>query len=70
MSELDEHQAFQRIIDGLGLARDGALLMMKHQADHARQWEKMAQVYAVCQQSAFKLAEERALEQTRKGFKV
>lgn len=70
MTVLDEHAAFQRIIDGLGLARDGALLLKRHQPDKAHLWEKMAQTYEVCQASAFKLAEERAVQQTQKGFKA
>jgi hypothetical protein len=69
MSDLDEHQAFQRIIDGLSTARDGALLLRRHQPDKAHMWEKMAQTYDVCRQAAFKLAEERAVAQTQKGFK-
>lgn len=70
MSILDEHAAFQRIIDGLQQARDGALLLRQHQPDKAHLWEKMAQTYDVCAASAFKLAEERAIKQTQKGFKA
>jgi hypothetical protein len=70
MAILDEHAAFQRIIDGLNQARDGALLLRAHQPDKAHLWEKMAETYSICAASAFKLAEERAVQQTRKGFKA
>lgn len=69
MTALDEHAAFQRIIDGLAQARDGALLMKQHMPDKAHLWDKMAQTYSICSASAFQLATERAVQQTQKGFK-
>ena len=57
---LSEYDAFQRITDGLASAADGARMMAKHQPEHGHKWAKMAEVYDVCRQSVFKLAEEKA----------
>lgn len=57
---LSEYDAFQRIINGLKLAKDGALMMSRHQPDKGFMWEKMAETYGVCIQSVYKLSEEAA----------
>lgn len=57
---LSEYDAFQRIINGLKLAKDGARMMAAHQPDKGFMWEKMAETYEVCIQSVYKLSEEAA----------
>lgn len=57
---LDEYSAFQRLINGLKLAKDGARMMAAHQPDKSFMWEKMAETYEVCIQSVYKLSEEAA----------
>lgn len=54
----DEHDAFQQLINGLKIAGEGAANMARFRPDQARGWELMAQTYKVCEQSAYKLAEE------------
>lgn len=55
---LSEHDAFQRIAQGLAMAQDGAKMMAAHQPEKAHMWVKMAEVYAVSMQSIYKLSEE------------
>jgi hypothetical protein len=62
---LSEHDAMQRIVNGLKLAEDGARMMMAHRPDQARGWELMAQTYRVCGESAWKLAEEAVKRSTK-----
>jgi serine protease inhibitor len=57
---LSEHDAFQRIAQGLAMAKDGAQMMAAHQPEKAFGWQKMAQVFEVCTQSVNKLSEEAA----------
>lgn len=57
---LSEYDAFQRLINGLKLAKDGARMMSHHQPDKGFMWEKMAETYEVCIQSVYKLSEEAA----------
>lgn len=57
---LSEYDAFKRITDGLGLAKDGARMMAGHQPDKAFMWMKMVETYEVCIQSVYKLSEEAA----------
>lgn len=57
---LSEYDAFQRLINGLKLAQDGARMMGYHQPDKGFMWEKCAEVYGVCIQSVYKLSEEAA----------
>lgn len=59
---IPEYDAFQRLSDGLDMAADGARLMAQHRPDQAAKWLKMAEVYLVCKQSVWKLAEESALK--------
>lgn len=62
---LTEHEAFQRIADGLKMARDGAKMMAAHRPDQAQQWNKMAEVYMVSMSAVYKLSEEAAMKVTR-----
>ena len=62
---LGEYDAFQRLTNGLKMAKDGAQMMAAHRPDQAAQWNKMAQVYAVCMESVYKLSEESALKGTK-----
>lgn len=55
---LSEHDAFQRIIQGMKMAEDGARMMARHRPDVAKAWEILAATYKVCGESAYKLAEE------------
>lgn len=57
---LPEHDAFQRLAEGLRMAKDGAKMMAAHQPDKAYMWNKMAEVYEVSMQSVYKLSEEAA----------
>lgn len=57
---LSEYDAFERLTSGLKMAQDGAKMMAAHQPDKAHMWNKMAEVYAVCIQSVYKLSEEAA----------
>ncbi len=57
---LGEYDAFARLTNGLKMAQDGAKMMAAHQPDKAHMWNKMAETYAVCIQSVFKLSEESA----------
>lgn len=66
---LDEHTAFQRVIDGLKMASDGARMLMHHQPEKARGWDLVAQHYDLLAQTAFKLSEERAVEQANERLK-
>lgn len=61
---LDEQTAFQRVIDGLKLSADGARLLALHQPDKAHMWNKMAEVYLVAAESAYRLSAERAMKQS------
>jgi hypothetical protein len=56
----DEHDAFQLLVQGLKTAESGARAMARYRPDQARAWEMMAQTYAVCASSAYKLGEESA----------
>ena len=55
---LNEYDAFQRLINGLRMAQDGAKMMSAHQPDKGFMWEKMAETYGMCIQSVYKLSEE------------
>lgn len=57
---LSEYDAFQRLINGLKLAKDGARMMAIHQSDKAHMWDKMAEVYEVSIQSVYRLSKEAA----------
>lgn len=57
---LGEYDAFQRLINGLKMAQDGAKMMAHHQPDKGFMWDKMAETYGVCIQSVYKLSEEAA----------
>jgi len=56
----DEHDAFQTIVNGLRVSQEGARRMADFRPDQRDLWLKMAEVYAVCATSAYKLAEEAA----------
>lgn len=56
----DEHDAFQAIINGLKIATSGAQAMSRFRPDTRDAWLMLAQTYAVCAESANKLAEEAA----------
>ena len=62
---LSEYDAFQRLINGLAMSKDGAQMMAAHQPDKAHMWAKMAETYEVCIQSVYKLSEEAATKVTR-----
>jgi hypothetical protein len=64
MSNLDEHAAFQRMIDGMDLAIDGAMLLSRHQPDKAHLWQKAAASMQVTKEILFSVAEDRAVEQS------
>lgn len=57
---LSEHDAFSRLIEGLRQAQDGAKMLAAHQPEKAFMWEKLAQVFAVNIQAAYKLSQESA----------
>lgn len=57
---LTEKAAFERVIDGLRLAGSGAASLAYHQPEKAHMWGKMAEVYEVAAQSAWKLMDEAA----------
>lgn len=57
---LSEYDAFQRLINGLRMAQDGAKMMSAHQPDKGFMWLKMAETYEVCIKSVYKLSEEAA----------
>lgn len=59
---LSEHESFHRLANGLKLAADGARMLALHQPDKAYMWNKMAEVYLVAVQTAYKLNEESALK--------
>ena len=54
----DEHDAFQALINGLKIAGDGARAMGRFRPDQKKGWDLLANTYAVCAESAYKLAEE------------
>ena len=62
---LSEYDAFQRLINGLAMAKDGATMMSAHQTDKGFMWLKMAETYEVCIQSVYKLSEEAASKVTK-----
>lgn len=62
---LSEYDAFQRLINGLAMAKDGARMMAAHQPDKGFMWMKMAETYEVCIQSVYKLSEEAASKVTK-----
>lgn len=57
---IPEHDAFQRIAQGLSLAMDGAKIMAVHRPDVAFMWLKMAEAFEVNRGAIYKLAEEAA----------
>jgi len=57
---LSEHDAFQRIIQGLAHAEDGAKMMAQHRPDVRDAWLMLSRTFGVCKESAWKLAEEAA----------
>lgn len=61
----DEHDAFQSLVNGLKIAEAGARAMARYRPDQSRAWEMMAQTYAVCASSAYKLGEESATRHVR-----
>ncbi len=62
---LGEYEAFQRLTNGLSMAKDGAVMMAAHRPDQAHQWNKMAEVYAVSMEAVYKLAEESVAKGTK-----
>ncbi len=61
----DEHDAFRAITEGLKIAMSGAQAMSRFRPDTRDAWLMMAQTYAVCAESAYKLAEEAAGRSTK-----
>ncbi len=57
---LTEKAAFERVIDGFKMSADGCKMLAQHQPEKAHMWNKMAEVYAVAAQSAWKLMDEAA----------
>ncbi len=57
---LDEHSAFQRIIEGLRQAQDGAAMLAAHQPEKAHMWAKLAEVFGVNCEAAYRLSQEAA----------
>ena len=55
---LTEKGAFERVINGFRMAADGCKSLARHQPDKAHMWLKMAEVYEVAEQSAWKLMDE------------
>jgi len=61
----DEHDAFQALVNGLKIAGDGERAMGRFRPDQKKGWDLMANTYAVCAESAYKLAEEAATKQVK-----
>lgn len=57
---LSEHEAMERLLEGLSLARDSARMLAAHQPDKAQGWDKMAAAFEVSREIAYKLSEESA----------
>lgn len=57
---LSEFDAFQRMVNGLAMAKDGAKMLAAHQPEKAHMWTKMAETYDVSIQAVYKLSEESA----------
>lgn len=57
---LSEFDAFQRMVNGLAMAKDGAKMLAAHQPEKAHMWMKMSEVYDVSIQAVYKLSEESA----------
>lgn len=57
---LTEKVAFERLIEGFRLSVDGCKSLAHHQPEKAHMWLKMAEVYTVAQQAAWKLMDEAA----------
>lgn len=66
---LSEHDCFQRIIEGLSMAADGATMMATHRPDVGFMWLKMAEAMGINKMSVNKLAEEAAIRSVERMTK-
>jgi len=57
---LTEKAAFERVIEGFRMSVDGCRSLARHQPEKSHMWLKMAEVYEVAGQSAWRLMNEAA----------